>query len=349
MNILFVTPFYAPQTGGVATYIDNLKRALERQGHYVYVLRAGESDSISECSQCGDTHIFEFYMRGPWFPKTPLKGILAFLVYLVPTLFKLAAFIRLKQIQLVFLQYPLAWMLYFRLLHSLVSVRTIVDLHGDDVLSLHLNSRIEQWIVRGLVQRADWVLAHSESLLARAVTIIGGLEKKSSCLPLGVDCQRLRLQANGQKQERLIPEGPYVLTVAKLFGRKGLDVLLMAVKTLASESHGYKFVIVGDGPEERGLRELTAHLKIEKHVNFYGEALVEDIPVLIQNCAFVVLPSRSEPFGIVLLEAMTFGKAIVATSVGGIQKLLRTAITDSLFPLRMFNFWLRKFGCCCEI
>ena len=123
-----------------------------------------------------------------------------------------------------------------------------------------------------------------------------------------------------------------MLTVAKLFGRKGLDVLLMAVETLASESHGYKFVIVGDGPEERGLRELTAHLKIEKHVNFYGEALVEDIPVLIQNCAFVVLPSRSEPFGIVLLEAMTFGKAIVATSVGGIPEIVTDGYNGLLVP-----------------
>jgi hypothetical protein len=47
MDILIVTPFFAPQTGGVATYMENLRRSLSSRGHQVIVLLPGDSQSIS--------------------------------------------------------------------------------------------------------------------------------------------------------------------------------------------------------------------------------------------------------------------------------------------------------------
>jgi glycosyltransferase involved in cell wall biosynthesis len=129
-----------------------------------------------------------------------------------------------------------------------------------------------------------------------------------------------------------LPASPYVLTVAKLYERKGLDVLLHAILKLGSMGQAYRFVIVGDGPKEHTLKQLASHLEIEERVIFTGELQKPEIAQLLQNCEFFVLPSRSEPFGIALLEAMTFGKAIIATKVGGIPEFVIDGYNGVLIP-----------------
>ena len=78
------------------------------------------------------------------------------------------------------------------------------------------------------------------------------------------------------------------------------------------------------------MKHLAADLGIDQHVTLLGEVPSPEIPVLFQHCEFFVLPSRSEPFGIVLLEAMALGKAIVATKVGGIPEFIKDGDTGLL-------------------
>ena len=332
MNILFVTPFFTPQTGGVATYLENLRRVLAHKGHHVYVLRAGDSDAVTHCAMKSDDFVYEFAMRPPWYPETPVKGFLAFLIYFLPTLWRLRVFLKEKQINLVSLEYPLPYMFYFRLLRVMTRICVVTGLHGDDVLSLHLMNFHEQWLVRQIIRKANCVVAHSASLMAQAERIVGKLGAARCHIPYGVDCERLRDQARRYGTQFSTLPRPYVLTVAKLYERKGLDVLLKAIKTLGHSVAGYQFIIAGDGPEESRLKSLAHDLGIHGSVMFLGEVQNQDIPALFQHCEFFVLPSRSEPFGIVLLEAMTFGKAIVATRVGGIPEFISDGVTGLLVP-----------------
>jgi glycosyltransferase involved in cell wall biosynthesis len=332
MNILLVTPFFTPQTGGVATYLENLRWFLAQKGHHVYVLRAGDSDAVTPSAIDRDDFVYEFAMRPPWFPETPVKGFLGFLIYFVPTLWRLKAFLNEKQINLVSLEYPLPYMFYFLLLRVMTRICVITGLHGDDVLSLHLMNSHEQWLVRQIIRKANWVVAHSASLMAQAERIVGQLGAARCHIPYGVDCERLRDQAIRYGTQFSALPRPYVLTVAKLYERKGLDVLLKAIKTLGQSVAGYRFLIAGDGPEESRLKSLAHDLGIHGAVIFLGEVQNQDIAALFQHCEFFVLPSRSEPFGIVLLEAMTFGKAIVATRVGGIPEFISDGVTGLLVP-----------------
>jgi glycosyltransferase involved in cell wall biosynthesis len=332
MNILFVTPFFTPQTGGVATYLEDLRRFLAHKGHHAYVLRGGDSHAITACTLNRDDVVYEFAMRPPWFPDTPLKGFLAFLIYFLPTLWRLRAFLKQKRIRLVSLEYPLPYMFYFRLLRFMTRICVVTGLHGDDVLSLHLLNSHEQWLVRQIIRKADWVVAHSASLMAQAERMVGKLGAARCHIPYGVDCERLRDQAKHPGTQLPMLPRPYVLTVAKLYERKGLDVLLKAIRTLGHSASGYRFIIAGDGPEESRLKSLAHDLGIHGSVMFLGEVPNQDIPALFQDCEFCVLPSRSEPFGIVLLEAMTFGKAIVATRVGGIPEFISDEVTGLLVP-----------------
>lgn len=330
MNILLVTPFFTPQTGGVATYLEDLRRFLGQRGHHVVILRPGESDSIVRSPLNQDDKVYEFYMRGPWFSEVPLRGIVATGLYFIPTLFRLARFLREHRIDLICAEYPLPYMMYLILLRRWSRIKLLIGLHGDDVLSLHLLSRLDQTMVRALVRRSDWVLAHSSSLLEQAEEVFGDVKIKGSYLPYGVESERIRERAMAAGRNEILQERPYILTVAKLYERKGLDILLKAVSRAKARLDGHRFLIVGDGPEESKLKRLATDLGLDQHVMLLGEVPSPEIPVLFQHCEFFVLPSRSEPFGIVLLEAMTLGKAIVATRVGGIPEFIKDGDTGLL-------------------
>ncbi len=332
MNILFVTPFFLPQTGGVATYVEEIQRALRDRGHKVLVLRPGDSDSISPCPCNDDNSVFQFYMRPFWFSSSLIKGLVATIFYFLPTLWRLSRFLADHEIQLVCLEYPLPNVFYFALLRRVQCFKIVVGLHGDDVLSLHLLGRSEQWVVRKCIRNSDWVLAHSSSLLSQAEKIVGRLGPNRSYLPLGVDIKRLRAiaQTGGAFPGR--PMCPYVLTVAKLYPRKGLDLLLEALHTVKNKVAGYCFAIAGDGPEDARLKQLAMDLNVNDIVLFLGEVPNLDVPKLLSQCEFFLLPSRSEPFGIVLLEAMAFGRAVLASHVGGIPEFVAHGQNGVLIP-----------------
>ena len=83
-----------------------------------------------------------------------------------------------------------------------------------------------------------------------------------------------------------------------------------------------KVALVGGGPLESKLKELASELGVADQAHFLGYCELEAVRALLQGCSFFVLPSRSEPFGIVILEAMAVGKAVVATRVGGIPEFV---------------------------
>ncbi len=332
MNILFVTPFFPPQTGGVATYLEDIRRSLSDRGHHVVVLRSGDSDKITPCPHNNSGLVYQFYMRPAWFPATPMKGLAATSYFFFPTLWRLGRFLADHKIEIVCLEYPLPNVFYFQLLRFWKRFKLLVGIHGDDVLSLHLLRESEQQIVRRCIRRNDWLLAHSSSLLSQTEKIVGGLTANRSYLPIGVDTEGLRAMARNGQIHHALPREPFVLTVAKLYERKGVDILLQALHQIKSNVNGCRFVIAGDGPEEARLKQMSVDLKVDDMVLFLGEVLGEDIPGLISQCEFFLLPSRSEPFGIVLLEAMTFGKAIVATNVGGIPEFVTTGHNGVLVP-----------------
>jgi glycosyltransferase involved in cell wall biosynthesis len=240
---------------------------------------------------------------------------------------------REKQIQLVSLEYPMTYMLYFFVLRTWTRIPIVVGLHGSDILLLHTNDSVWQWIVPRIVRGADWVLAHSISLLSDTHAKVHGLGENCSYLHYGVECLRLRETAERATIAAPIPEGDYVLTVAKLYPRKGLDILLRAIHDLKSSHGTYRFVIVGDGPEEGRLKSMAMELGIESMVHFAGDVKSNIVPALFKHCAFFALSSRVEPFGIVLLEAMTFGKAIVATTAGGIPEFVEHGHNGLLVPI----------------
>src|SRR5262249_41558122 len=110
----------------------------------------------------------------------------------------------------------------------------------------------------------------------------------------------------------------------RLTHEKGFDLLLCAFAKVAPAHHGVDLIIAGDGEEQMALRQLGSQLGLNGRVKFHGRATPEETVRLLNGAQLVVVPSRSETFGIVALEALAAGRPLLATRVGGIPETLST-------------------------
>jgi glycosyltransferase involved in cell wall biosynthesis len=100
---------------------------------------------------------------------------------------------------------------------------------------------------------------------------------------------------------------------------------------MASTQEPVQLVLVGEGEYEHDARLLAQRLGLADHVLWAGKRPNAEIPLWMNTCDVVVLPSLSEGFGVVLVEAMACGKPVVATACGGPEDIV-TANTGILVP-----------------
>ena len=135
----------------------------------------------------------------------------------------------------------------------------------------------------------------------------------------------LRPRRDELRRKWRLPEGPTVIFVGRLIQVKGVDVLIKAFGELLEDVPGAQLMVVGDGPEEQNLRELVKHLGVEEHIHFLGFHQRDEL-VELYTCADVFcLPSRHEPWGVVVNEAAACGLPLVVSDRVGAGKDLVTA------------------------
>ncbi len=130
--------------------------------------------------------------------------------------------------------------------------------------------------------------------------------------------------------------GGVVKTLGRFVHKKGFDVLLAAIADAGAHGATLRAEIGGDGPERATLQALATRLGIAERVAFPG--WIDDVPAFLADADLFVLPSRDEPFGIVVLEAMACGVPIVATRVSGPLEVLdddSAILVDSDDPIAL--------------
>jgi glycosyltransferase involved in cell wall biosynthesis len=113
------------------------------------------------------------------------------------------------------------------------------------------------------------------------------------------------------------------VSFGRLVHKKGFDLLLQAAQLLRSQDRVFHLTIGGAGPEQAVLKRMSEKLALSDCVEFTG--WIDDVAALLDAYDVFVLPSRDEPFGIAVLEAMARGKAIIATRTQGPVEILDAA------------------------
>jgi glycosyltransferase involved in cell wall biosynthesis len=150
----------------------------------------------------------------------------------------------------------------------------------------------------------------------------------------GVDPSAFPSQPDRQKvrQELGITQGPVLVMIARLTEAKGHRYLLQAFPDLLKTWPQLCCVFVGGGELHDSLHRMAIDLGVERACRFVG--VREDIADILAAADVVVLPSLSEGFPFVLLEALAMGCPVVASRVNGVPELIEDHKTGLLVPPR---------------
>lgn len=162
---------------------------------------------------------------------------------------------------------------------------------------------------------------------------------KTVLIPVGLDLKKIdadRSQKSTIRQELNIPpESPLILNVARFRYRKGQDYLLHALALVVKDISDVRCIFVGHGPELENLKALTRELQLEKHVFFLVSR--DDLPNFFNAADLFVNSSIFEGMGVIIYQAMAYGKAVVGFNAGSANEVLIDGETGLLIPIRDYE------------
>ncbi len=122
-----------------------------------------------------------------------------------------------------------------------------------------------------------------------------------------------------------------LLFVGRLETIKGVEFLIQAIPFIIKVFPQTTLTIVGEGSHQADLFKLTQKLRLEEHIRFIGWVDNKDLDTYYEKASLVVVPSIwAETFGLVILEAMSAGRPVIGTNVGGIPELIEEGVNGYL-------------------
>lgn len=204
----------------------------------------------------------------------------------------------------------------------------VVMCHGLDVRLAAL-SAWKRWLFKRVCRKAKAVVANSHATAEEIKAIID--------IPVSVITPGVTLPYDVDRKEArrilgIAPDEEIVLCVTRLTKRKGVDVLLEAVETLRDRKN-IRVVVIGDGPERATLTQIAEHMK--HPVTYVHDATDEQIAHWYAAADVFCMPARDLPndmegFGIVYLEAASYGIPVVAADTGGVREAVEDGKTGVL-------------------
>ncbi|WGM90394.1 MAG: glycosyltransferase family 4 protein [Candidatus Bathyarchaeum tardum] len=134
-------------------------------------------------------------------------------------------------------------------------------------------------------------------------------------------------------EEKFRKGTPQFLFVGNLYRHKNVEELIIAFKTVLKEHPKACLQVIGNGIMYESLKNFTAKLGLENHVDLVGRVSPLNLPYYYASCDVYVTASRWELFGLPLLEAMACGKPIVASSIPSHLELLTQSNAGETYPL----------------
>ena len=148
------------------------------------------------------------------------------------------------------------------------------------------------------------------------------VDSKVKVIPNALEIKEVE---NVQRDENL------VVFAGRLHRIKGVDILIRAFKLVHEKVPSLKLKIVGPGEEVKMLSSLVTELNLSEVISFEGPTGKEGVLKYFKSANFVVVPSRSEAFGYVVIEAMSLGTPVIGSDVDGILEIITHEKNGLLF------------------
>ncbi|MDP7385299.1 MAG: glycosyltransferase family 4 protein, partial [Nitrospinota bacterium] len=189
---------------------------------------------------------------------------------------------------------------------------------------------LERWCARF----TDRIITLTERGRREHLDLGVGLPEQYSAIPSGLPLKNFFPDPGRgrrvRERLRIPPEAPVLGTVGRLTAVKDQRTLIAAAKILADRHPDLVVLLIGDGGLKGGLEAQTRDLGLEGRIRFLGWQ--SDVPELLNALDVFVLCSLNEGMGRALVEAMSSGLPVVATSVGGMPDLVEEGVSGYLVP-----------------
>jgi glycogen synthase len=194
------------------------------------------------------------------------------------------------------------------------------------------------WLEKITLEMADAVIAVSEDTRADLQRLFSIDPKRLHVIHNGIDLEEFRPVESRAALKRfgINPVEPYVLFVGRITRQKGIIHLVNAIKSFHP---GFQVVLCAGAPDTQEIaaemKQAVAQAQRAREGVIWIEEMVDTRTKieLYTHAAAFVCPSIYEPFGIINLEAMACGTAVIATNTGGIKEVVVHGETGFLVPL----------------
>ena len=308
---------FPPHIGGVGVHIHSLSKELIRQGHEVYVITYPHKD----IKDIDGIHVIG--TKGINIPG--LRGLL----FAINAKKELKKLIERENIDIIHGHYlfPAGWASVKA--GKATHTKTYVTSHGSDMFEMYKKQQYTRPLIKKVLKDADVVLAVSNALKEEIInTKIPNIEKKVKLHLNSVDVDKFKTTKENEdkfKKElanefNIEADKPIILFVGNVIKRKNVDLLLEAKKQMKNKAN---LVVVGDGPLLEQLKAKAGKEYSDGNLeNVYFTGSRNDVEDIIPSCDLLVLPSFTESFGLVLIEALACGKPVIGSDVGGIREII---------------------------
>lgn len=318
MNILIINFEYPPLGGGGGVATQDIARELAKR-HTVHVLTTAFKD-LPRYEIRDGVHIH----RVPVFGRLslPTSTFLSLITFAPMAVLYGIKIMRAHAFNIIYTQFVVPSGLSAAILSKIFRVPFVLTFIGGDVydpskgISPHKHALLRA-IIRWISSVASARTAISHDTKTRTIEL-HGVTEDISVVPIGLQKKQpvahITRKELGYRDEDIV-----CVSIGRLVPRKGYDVLLRAWKELPTA----KLAIIGDGPMREKLLQLITEYDLTDRVILLGQVGEEKKRQLLSTATMYVSAAQHEGFGIVFLEAMDAGLAIVAANDGGQRDFLQ--------------------------
>jgi L-malate glycosyltransferase len=206
----------------------------------------------------------------------------------------------------------------------------VTTLHGTDI-TLVGSDRSYLPITRFSINQSDGVTAVSHYLKEATINVIGA-KSDIEVIYNFVNCEKYKPSENQELKSYFAPEGENILIHVSNFRSVKRPADVVSIFSLVQEKLPAVLLMVGDGPERSSAEWSARQQGLERKVHFVGKQ--DNIEELIGISDLLLLPSETESFGLVALEAMACEVPVVASRVGGLPEVVADGVEGFLVEPR---------------
>ncbi len=336
MRIGIFTETYSPYISGLVTSEVMLKKALEKQGHEVYVVTANLESFKYEYDE------EEKVLKIPGIPTGIYDSRLS-------SIYPVRAVNRIKSwnLDVIHSQTEFAIGTFARLFakqYNIPLVHTYHTLYEDYIYYItkgyfdRASKKLVEYLSKFYCETTATELIVPTNKIYRLFKEKYKFEKNINIIPTGIEVDRFYVENNDpretenlRKSLNLSKKDFIILFVGRIAEEKNIKFLINAQKELVKAHDNIKLVIVGDGPDKEKYEDYTKKLELEKNVIFTGKAKWEDMPYYYQMATVFTSASKTETQGLTIIEAMAASTVPVCMRDEAFQSMVTEDLNGLFF------------------